>query len=33
MELLKKPAFIRGLNRFLEKISSAGIAIYMKMTA
>jgi hexosaminidase len=33
MELLEKPAFTRGLNRFLEKISSAGIAVYMKMTA
>jgi hexosaminidase len=33
MELLKKPAFTRGLNRFIEKISSAGIAVYMKMTS
>ena len=33
MELLERPAFTRGLNRFLEKISSAGIAVYMKMTA
>jgi hexosaminidase len=33
MELLKKPAFTRSLNRFLEKLSSAGIAIYLKMIA
>ena len=33
MELLKKPAFTRSLNRFLEKLSSAGIAIYMKIIA
>jgi hexosaminidase len=33
IELLKKPAFSRSLNRFLEKLSSAGIAIYMKMIA
>ena len=33
MEIQKKPAFIRDLNRFLEKLSSAGIAIYMKMIA
>jgi hypothetical protein len=32
-ELLKKPAFTRNLDRFLEKLSSAGIAIYMKMIA
>jgi hexosaminidase len=33
MELLKKPAFTRTLNRFFEKLSSAGIAIYMKVIA
>jgi hypothetical protein len=33
MELLKKPAFTRSLNRFLEKLSSAGIVIYMKVIA
>ena len=33
MELLKKPAFTRSLDRFLEKLSSAGIAVYMKMIA
>jgi hypothetical protein len=31
MELMKKPAFTRGLSRFLEKLSSAGVAVYMKM--
>jgi hexosaminidase len=33
LTLLKKPAFTSGLNRFFEKLSSAGIAVYMKMTA
>jgi hexosaminidase len=33
MELLHKPWLNRSLNRFVEKISSAGLAIYMKMIA
>jgi hexosaminidase len=33
MELMKKPAIVRSLNRFLEKISSSGIAMYMKLIA
>jgi len=33
MEILKKPVFTRSLNRFLEKLSSAGIAVYMKLIA
>ncbi len=33
MELLQKPAITRSMNRLLEKLSSAGIAIYMKMIA
>ena len=33
MELMKRPAFTRSLDRFLEKLSSAGIAIYLKMIA
>ncbi len=33
MELLEKPPFARSMNRFLEKLSSAGITIYLKIIA
>jgi hexosaminidase len=29
--LLKKPALARGLNRFIEKVTSAGIAVYLRI--
>ena len=30
--LLNKPAFIRGLNRFLEKIATAGAVLYLRVS-